>query len=100
MVGYFDKWESIAKAVGGTDENGDESSSSDKSREAIEVLLGKDFIKEAVRYYVSGGAGSELLRGVLWQLHPYSVMEECYRASSSCGRLSSYKVGSRVSYSR
>ena len=28
---------------------------------------------------MAGGAGSELLRGVLWQLHPYSAMEECYR---------------------
>lgn len=75
----LEKWASIAKEIGCIDEHGQESSSSDKAREAIELLLGKDFLKEAVRYYVSGGAGSELLRGVLWQLHPYSAMEECYR---------------------
>ena len=75
----LDNWESIAKEVGGIDENGQESSSSNKVREAIEVLLGKEFLKEAVRHYVSGGSGSELLRGVLWQLHPYSAMQECYR---------------------
>ena len=74
----LDKWESIAKEVGGIDEYGQENSSSDKAREAIEVLLGKDFLREAVRHYVAGGAGSELLRGVLWQLHSYSAMEECY----------------------
>lgn len=75
----LDNWERIAKEVGGIDEYGQESSSSGKAREAIEILLGKDFLKEAVRHYVSGNAGRELLRGVLWQLHPYSAMEECYR---------------------
>lgn len=75
----LDNWANIAREIGCIDEHGQESSSSDKAHEAIEILLGKDFLKEAVRYYVSGGAGSELLRGVLWQLHPYSSMEECYR---------------------
>lgn len=72
-------WKSIAKELGCLDDSGQESSSSEKAREAIEFLLGKDFMKEAVRYYIDGGAGSELLRGVLWQLHPYSAMQECYR---------------------
>ena len=74
----LDNWESIAKAVGGIDENGQETSSSDKARAAIEILLGPENIKEAVRYYVLHKPGSELLRGVLWQLHPYSAMEECF----------------------
>lgn len=71
-------WEIIARELGCIDESGQESSSSNKAKEAIEILLDKDFLRNAVRYYVSYGAGRELLRGVLWQLHPYSAMEECY----------------------
>lgn len=74
----LDNWINIAREVGAVDETGRESSSSEKSREAIEILLGKDNIRKAVRYYISGAPGSELMRGVLWQLHPRSAMEECY----------------------
>jgi hypothetical protein len=76
---FLDNWSNIAKEVGAIDENGQEYSSSQMARKAIEILLGKDNLKEAVRYYVAHKSGSELLRGVLWQLHPYSAMEECYR---------------------
>ena len=71
-------WKALARDLGCIDDDGQESSSSDKAKQAIEILLGEDFLKSAVRYYMSKGAGSELLRGVLWQLHPYSAMEECY----------------------
>ena len=76
---YLNNWINIVKEVGAIDENGNECSSSKMAREAIELILGKDNLKEAVRYYVAHKPGSELLRGVLWQLHPYSAMEECYR---------------------
>ncbi|WP_196161804.1 hypothetical protein [Reinekea sp. G2M2-21] len=72
-------WVEIAKKLGAINEEGQENSSSDKAREAIELLLGEDFCRESVRHYVSLGAGRELLRGVLWQLHPFSAMDECYR---------------------
>jgi len=75
----LEEWESIARKVGAIDECGQECSSSDKSREAIELLLGQENLKEAVHYYISNLPGSALLRGVLWQLHPYSAMEECYK---------------------
>ncbi|AFY58355.1 hypothetical protein Riv7116_5994 [Rivularia sp. PCC 7116] len=75
----LDNWVNIATEVGAIGENGDEFSSSQMAREAIEIILGKDNLKEAVRYYVAHKPGKELLRGVLWQLHPYSAMEECYR---------------------
>ena len=75
----LDNWVNIAKEVEAIGENGYQFSSSQKAREAIEILLGKDNLKEAVRYYVAHKPGSELLRSVLWQLHPYSAMEECYR---------------------
>lgn len=75
----LDNWVNIATEVGAIDENGHEFSSSTMACEAIEIILGKDNLKEAVRYYVAHKPGKELLRGVLWQLHPYSAMEECYR---------------------
>ena len=75
----LDNWENIANEVGAIDENSDEFSSNKMACEAIEILLGKDNLREAVRYYVAHKPGSELLRSVLWQLHPYSAMEECYR---------------------
>ena len=75
----LDNWENIAIELGAIGENGDECSSSTMAREAIEIILGKDNLKEAVRYYVAHKPGKELLREVLWQLHPYSAMEECYR---------------------
>ncbi len=75
----IEDWASIAKAIGGIDANGHESSSSEKAKEAIQALIGEEFLINAVRYYVEGKQGSELLRGVLWQLHPVCAMEECYR---------------------
>ena len=75
----LNNWVNIAKEVGAIDENDSEFSSSQMACEAIEILLGKNNLKEAVRYYVACKPGKELLRGVLWQLHPYSAMEECYR---------------------
>ncbi|MBV6622940.1 MAG: hypothetical protein KI793_08310 [Rivularia sp. (in: Bacteria)] len=80
-------WVNIAKEVGAIGENGDECSSSTMAREAIEILLGKDNLKEAVRYYVAHKPGSELLRSLLWQLYPYSAMEECYRIFNESSNL-------------
>ena len=75
----LDNWETIAKQVGAIGKNGNESSSSDMALEAIEILLGEDNLRKAVHYYIEGNPGSELLRGVLWKLHPWSAMEECYQ---------------------
>ena len=74
----LEKWVDIAKEVGAISDSGQEHSSSDMASQAIEILLGKGLMRDAVHYYVAGKPGSELLRGVLWQLHPYSAMEECY----------------------
>jgi hypothetical protein len=48
------------------------------AREAIELLLGEDAMREAVDYYVSFQPGSELARCVLWEIHPWSAMQRCY----------------------
>ena len=74
----LDNWETIAKQVGAIGDNGNESSSSHMALKAIEILLGEDELRKAVHYYIEGRPGSELLRGVLWQLHPWCAMEECY----------------------
>lgn len=63
-------WEDIARKVGAIDENRSESSSSDMARKAIELVLGEEGLGKAVHYYIEGKPGSELLRGVLWQIHP------------------------------
>lgn len=47
---------------------------------ALEAILGQDNIKTAVDYYVRQDSimGSELVRGVLNRLHPWSAMQRCY----------------------
>lgn len=71
-------WEELAKDLGAI-VNGRESGSSTLAREAIERLIGPDNIREAVNYYIQRGPGAELARSVIWQIHPYSAMEECYK---------------------
>lgn len=75
---HLDNWPEIAKAVGSLDSSGQERSSSNMALQAIEMLIGEDKLREAVHYYLSRRQGGELLRAVLWQLHPYSAMQECY----------------------
>ena len=75
----LDDWETIAKNLGTIDDLGQESSSSEKAKKAIQILLGEEFLRDAVKYYIECRPGSELLRGVLWQIQPTVSMEECYR---------------------
>ena len=42
----LDQWETIARELGCVDEDGQEYSSSDKAWNAIEFLLGKDFLEK------------------------------------------------------
>lgn len=72
-------WETMARSIGAVSEDGSESSSSRMALKAIESLLTEGFCRDAVHYYLSNKPGSELLRSVLWQIHPYSAMEECYK---------------------
>ena len=48
------------------------------ARQAIEILLGEEILRQAVDYYISAEPGSELARYVLWQIHPWSAMNHCY----------------------
>lgn len=82
-------WKALALRLGALREGG-ESGGSNYAREALEVLLGEDNLREAVDYYVAGGPGGELARSVLWLIQPWAAMERCYDIYKS-GR----DVGSR-----
>ncbi len=84
----LDNWEQLARDLGAIGENGNESSSSTQALRAIELLLGEDALREAVHYYIQRRPGRELLRSVLWQLHPWSAMDECYRVFRDAPSLS------------
>ena len=53
----LDNWVNIAKELGAIGDNGQEYSSNKMAWEAIEIILGKDNLKEAVRYYVAHNPG-------------------------------------------
>lgn len=49
------------------------------AKEALAEILGEEAVQEAVEHYISGKPGDELARFVLWQIHPWSGMQYCYR---------------------
>ncbi|QDV18958.1 hypothetical protein Pan153_36190 [Gimesia panareensis] len=71
-------WTAIARTVGALDEDGNEHGSSNDAREAIAMIIGLSNLRAAVDHYVSHKKGSELVRHVLWLLHPRCAMERCY----------------------
>ncbi len=46
---------------------------------ALELLLGRDAIRDSVDLCLSCQLGSGLARSVLWLLRPWSAMERCYQ---------------------
>ncbi|QDT28219.1 hypothetical protein Enr10x_35590 [Gimesia panareensis] len=70
-------WTAIARKLGTLQENG-ESGGSKTAREAVAMIIGSSNLRAAVDYYVSHKKGSELVRHVLWLLHPWCAMERCY----------------------
>jgi len=50
----------------------------DIAREALEVILGERFLKDAVDDYVRGSAGDEVILSILSLLRPFSAMKRCY----------------------
>src|SRR5688572_24143069 len=75
-------WKALAVRLGTLSEGG-ESGGSNYAREAIELLLGEDNLRESVDYYISGAPGSELARSVLWLIRPWSAMRYCYEIYKS-----------------
>lgn len=70
-------WTAIARTLGTLHENG-ESGGSTTAREAICMIIGPKHLRDAVDHYVSQKKGYELVRHVLWLLHPWCAMERCY----------------------
>jgi hypothetical protein len=83
MVAKID-WRLLAQQVGSIKQNSNsvigstQIGSSELAKQAIEHLLGEENLRSAVDYYISQQPGSELVRNILWQLHPCSAMQYCY----------------------
>ena len=71
-------WKEIASKVGSLQPDGSQISSTRHAQDALEVILGKEFIHQAVDYYVSAQPGSELARSVLWRLKSWTAMQRCH----------------------
>jgi hypothetical protein len=78
----FIDWHELALKVGTIRKNGESVSNRDGWR-AFEILLGEQNLRNAVDYYIDGFEGSELVRFILWQIHPWSAMEYCYQIYKS-----------------
>jgi hypothetical protein len=76
-------WTAIAHALGTIRPDG-ESGGSNTAKLALEMILGRDALRCAVDFYVACKAGRELVRAVLWMLHPWSAMERCYEIYKTC----------------
>jgi len=76
-------WADIARAVGSLDQDNHESGSFEMARAALELVLGTEALRDAVDFYIAYQPGSELVRHVLWLLHPWSAMQYCYEIYKS-----------------
>ena len=70
-------WKSLAERLG-TLRGGGEVGGTSYARQAIEILLGEENLRQAVEYYIAGKPGSELARDVLKEIRPWSAIEYCY----------------------
>lgn len=77
-------WEALARGLGAVRE-GSESGSGQLAREALCAVLGPEELRRAVDWYVAGDVGSELVRSVLWLLHPWEAMARCHEIWASGG---------------
>ena len=66
-------WEALAERLGCENCGG-----THYAQEALAEIIGTEAIKEAIDYYIARGAGSELVRSVLWHIRPKSGMDYCY----------------------
>jgi hypothetical protein len=71
-------WTELARRLGSSSESGNEHSGTDLARAALEEIAGPEVYRSAVDHYVSGAAGGELARSVLWHVHPWSAMQRCH----------------------
>ena len=73
-------WRGLAERLGAIEykeKGSSESGGTSVARAAVSEMLGDKLIESAVRYYVSGGPGSETARSVLMLLRPRLACEVC-----------------------
>lgn len=75
-------WKELAIQVNSLSKRG-EFVSGDMAKQAIELLIGENNIRDAVDYYIEGKPGSELARAVLWRIHSPAAMNRCYEIYKS-----------------
>lgn len=83
-------WEAIGRAVGSVESTGGatepgrtELGGSSLAREALAMVLGAEELRRMVDWYVAGASGAELVRSVLWLLHPWEAMDRCHELWAS-----------------
>jgi hypothetical protein len=77
-------WQELARDLGSLDENGRERACGSRmAQKALELILGRDFFRQAVDYYITYQPGKELVRQVLWLVQPVSAMDRCYEIYKS-----------------
>lgn len=78
-------WEALARSVGSLrqDAPGAEAGGSAFARTALAMVLGVDELRRMVDWYVSFSPGFELVRSVLWLLHPWEAMDRCHELWAS-----------------
>lgn len=84
MASFID-WERLAREVGALGEDGGEQGGDRLARRALEEIIGTGEWHAAVDHYVAGKSGRELIRSVLWLIHPWAAMQRCqevYQTSS------------------
>lgn len=70
-------WQDLANRLGTLGSSG-ESGGDNVARQAIELLIGTQRIRDSVDHYVTDGRGRGLARSVLALVRPCSAMERCY----------------------
>jgi HEAT repeat protein len=75
-------WKALALQLNVAKEEG-QIISTRHARQALELLLSEENMREAVDYYITGRPGSELARLVLMLILPWSAMKYCYDIYSS-----------------
>ena len=60
---------------------------SDAACRALEMILGEETLRAGVDYYIAKEPAYELVRSILWLLHPSSAMARCRELSMPPNRL-------------
>ena len=70
-------WEQLARDVGALQNGNKEIGSTFLAQMALEQLIGEQEWQAAVDHYVNIQPGAELVRSVLWLVHPWAGMKRC-----------------------